>query len=493
MQSRRDVLRTLAATIAAHTVPIASVVLAPIGVNLGFGQQSDPHSALNASVPPRNDEHARVIDAARRASAAIELLKRGSAEFAWPLLNFSDDPTSRSYLIHSFARLNVPATVLINRLRQGSNVGERHALILALGEFTNAGLPPSLRATILPTLLDWYRDDPHPGIHGAIDWLLRTPQTPVLPARPDWGAKTALTNIATRRAIDMRLDRQWYVTSAGYTMVILPANSTFVMGSPEYELKRFPDESLHPVKISRIFAIASTETTVDQFNAFLRDRPELKTRHDQEIASRFSRPQTLAPSGDSPIVGITWYEAAQYCNWLSGKEGIPESEWCFPNEKMLATGMTLPIDYLHRSGYRLLTEAEWEYAARAGTTTARYFGLAEDLTPKYVWFAENSKNKQTLPVGRLKPNDYGLFDMLGNAWEWCIDRRQDYPNGSSSAVDDHEDSQRAVTDTNARIRRGGSFTYNFPSVRAACRGDVSYFPQQRRDSVGFRIARTIKS
>ena len=154
-------------------------------------------------------------------------------------------------------------------------------------------------------------------------------------------------------------------------------------------------------------------------------------------------------------------------------------------------GGVCPQDYLHRSGYRLLTEAEWEFAARAGTTTARFFGLSRDLLPEYVWSTESSRNARTLPVARLKPNDLGLFDMLGNAWEWCLDRRQSYPTELDTIVIDQEGRHLVVDDSTARTRRGGSFTYDAASVRSACRGDVSYFPMQRRDSVGFRVARTL--
>jgi formylglycine-generating enzyme required for sulfatase activity len=285
-------------------------------------------------------------------------------------------------------------------------------------------------------------------------------------------------------------NRHWFLTTE-YTMICIRSGPTFAMGSPSYELGRFADESLHRVEIPRDFAIATTETTAQQFNIYLNERPQVKAKHDHEIEARFSRPQALTPELDCPAVAVTWYEAAQYCNWLSHREGLPESEWCFPDAEAFESGLQLPPDYLHRSGYRLLTEAEWEFAARAGTTTARFFGLSRDLLSEYAWSTESSRNARTLPVACLKPNDLGLFDMLGNAWEWCLDRRQSYPTEPDTLVIDQEDRRLVVDDSTARTRRGGSFTYDAASVRSACRGDVSYFPMQRRDSVGFRIARTL--
>ena len=111
-----------------------------------------------------------------------------------------------------------------------------------------------------------------------------------------------------------------------------------------------------------------------------------------------------------------------YCNWLSEQEGIPKDQWCYePNDKgEYAEGMKIPADFLQRTGYRLPTEAEWEYACRAGTTSAFGFGEPEELLDRYAWYISNSKNRMW-PVGLLKPNGLGLFDMHGNAWEWCHD------------------------------------------------------------------------
>jgi formylglycine-generating enzyme required for sulfatase activity len=148
-------------------------------------------------------------------------------------------------------------------------------------------------------------------------------------------------------------------------------------------------------------------------------------------------------------------------------------------------------NYLHRTGYRLPTEAEWEYAARAGTKTSWHFGDDQTLLPRYAWYDGNARRERTYPVGRLLPNQWGLFDMLGNVWEWTLDRRQKYP--TEGITEDVEDSILSVSNDVARTRRGGSFAYEWFTTRAAHRGDTTYFPNQTRDGVGFRVARTMPS
>jgi formylglycine-generating enzyme required for sulfatase activity len=266
--------------------------------------------------------------------------------------------------------------------------------------------------------------------------------------------------------------------------------ATFTMGSPPTEPGRSDDENQHQVRITRTFAIATKEVTVRQFGRFLAETPEFARHFRSATAARFGDPPRLALTPDSPQVAVSWYDAARYCNWLSAKAGIPKDQWVYPEEIDSERGMDLPADYLHRTGYRLPTEAEWEYAARAGTISARHFGDGDKDLEKYVWYDGNSKAARSHPVGKLRPNQWGLYDMLGNVWEWTFDRRKSYPIGLV-VTEDTEDTELHVSNDVARTRRGGSFSYDWRTVRSAHRGATTYFPNQTRDSVGFRIARTI--
>ena len=193
-----------------------------------------------------------------------------------------------------------------------------------------------------------------------------------------------------------RGDRRWYVNSQGQTFAVIEGPVEFSMGSPASDPERFDDELLHRRIIPRRFAIAATEVTVEQYQAFVSENPGV----DHANNDRYS------PDLDGPMNGVTWYHAAAYCNWLSRKEGLPE---CYePNEQdMFEEGMRIKVDALNLTGYRLPTEAEWEYACRAGAVTSRYYGASVDLLGCYAWYVTTSRNR-AWPCGSLLPNDLGV-------------------------------------------------------------------------------------
>ena len=300
----------------------------------------------------------------------------------------------------------------------------RRALVLTLGEFTDTQLPVAQRQPLIEKLLAVYENEPDAGLHGAAEWLLRK-----------WGQAERLQAVVeklrskeeqlqARKATDKR---QWYVNYAGPDVRDLDAGE-FLMGSPESEPGRNPNETQHRCHIGRRFAISSD--TRDEGTSIDDSKPP---------GPQIAKVDTgnVVKTDDSPQIGMTWYEAAAYCNWLSEQEGIPKEQWCYePNEKgNYGPGMKAKDKYLELSGYRLPTEAEWEYACRAGTVTSRYYGLSDTLLAQYAWYEANGQNR-TWPVGSLKPNDFGLFDMHGNAWDWCDDSYQDYPKAADDISND---------------------------------------------------------
>jgi serine/threonine protein kinase/formylglycine-generating enzyme required for sulfatase activity len=401
---------------------------------------------------------AKVALAKRQANIGVALVVMGRGEKVWPLLKHSPDPTLRSFLIDRLAPGGVDPKALLSRFDQEQDISVKRAILLSLGEFGLDRLPPVERQNLIPRLVRLYRDDPDGGIHGLAEWLLR-----------QWQAD------AKRKEIDRELatgkvegERLWYINRQGQTMVVVPKGGVFRMGEGGERPRR---------RINRGFAIAAMEVTVQQF---------LRFRNRHQVVKEY------APSGDCPVNAVSWYDAAAYCNWLSGEEGIPKDQWCYePNGKgEYAEGMKMAANYLQRTGYRLPTGAEWEYACRAGTETGFSFGEQEDLVGKYAWFAGNSSPSNSQPAGRLRPNDLGLFDMHGNAWERCQDRIKAMrgEGGKDDRVLEDEDDVLLVKDSEPRVLRGGSFCDRAGLLRSGCCRDN--VPTNRSYAVSFRLART---
>jgi serine/threonine protein kinase/formylglycine-generating enzyme required for sulfatase activity len=431
---------------------------------------------LPAELPSPDEKREKL--AKRQVNAAAALLKMNRPEKVWPLLKRTppDDPRVRSYLIHRLYPLGADAGAVIRRLEEEPDITIRRGLLLSLGEFDEKELPPDSRTSLLPTLQTTYRTDADPGLHAAAEWLLRTwKQEAWLKQVNEAWAKDKGQRAKRLEDIEQLVKKekgeappQWYVNGQGQTMVVIPGPVEFVMGSPIAEPNRRAGEVQHRRGIARTFALAATSVTKEQF---LRYRPAFKYE-----AKRY-------PESACPIGGVDWYEAASYCNWLSKEEGIPEDQWCYD---ITGQEMKLRKNYLSLSGYRLPTEAEMEYATRAGAVTARSFGETDELLSRYEWYDKNS-HQRTWPVGSKKPNDLGFFDVLGNMLTWCQESYKPYPQGKEVA-EDKEDGL-AIAGTQGRMLRGGSFLHTAMYARSAFRD--SYLPSLRVDNIGVRPARTI--
>jgi formylglycine-generating enzyme required for sulfatase activity len=416
---------------------------------------------IKSDAPP--DEFAAQAKRRANVGAALVLLGRDSR---WPLLQASPDPTVRSYVIEKLVPSGVEFQALAGRLDQENDVSIRRALLLSLGQLAPDRLAESERERFLAKLVDWYEHDPDAGIHGAVEWLLR-----------QWGQAEKLQGLDQRLRGVPPGAKRWYVNGQGQTMIRVAQPGEVELGelNPQRGARGDADEVKRKAKIAWNFALASKEVTVVQF---------LQFRKGHEYGTNY------AHTTDCPMNQVSWYDAAAYCNWLSEREGIPKEQWCYlPNEKgAYDEGMKLAPGILKRTGYRLPTEAEWEYACRAGTRTAWSCGATEDLLLHYGWVSNNALGRSH-PVGQLKPNELGLFDMHGNAWEWCQDGRKDI-RFSQEQKDQETYKEDIISSKYGHALRGGAFVDVPVVVRSA--GRYVDQPANRFYGIGFRPARTYR-
>ncbi|MGC6547957.1 MAG: formylglycine-generating enzyme family protein [Rubripirellula sp.] len=229
--------------------------------------------------------------------------------------------------------------------------------------------------------------------------------------------------------------------SIGMKLKQIPAG-TFLMGIGDDELMSFgvssSPSSGHRVTLTKPFLLGVYEVTQEQYEKVMGTNP-----------SHFEGKQ-------HPIESVSWDDATEFCRKLS----------VLPEEK--AAGRT----------YRLPTEAEWEYACRAGTTTAYSFGDHEFQLDNYAWYGNKGK-KSSHPVGEKKPNPWGLFDMHGNVWEWCQDWYDYLPDGSVTDPEGPSSGSR-------RVYRGGGWHYPAGNCKSFYRR--KWMPAEGLKFVGFRVA-----
>lgn len=448
-QGRRDHLREAQKLIAEGYYPV-SVDAAAFGDDTTYQFQSVWWRGL-----PEID--AQIADARLRSNLALAQLRLGDDLHVNSALSGDLGEEIRGAVIAGFGDLKLAPEWLLRRVQQSTDVTLQRSCLMALNLIPPEQISAQQRISFKEALREVLQTTGDPGMRSAAASLAKS-----------WSLGTALPP-----PIDP--DRE-FLTSAGQRMVVVRPDDHVWMGSDGNEPGRDGlKEPRTAFQLDHDFAIATTEVTVAQFQDF---RPD------------FDFPKDYAATSDCPAINLTWYDAAQYCRWLSEQEGIPQSEMCYPEKSEIKPGMVLSTGSIDRTGYRLTTETEWEMACRGGIDRNRWFGFDPRRLHDHAWTATNSEYR-TRPVASLLPNDFGLYDMLGNVMEWCQTPHHDYPLHPDQPGQDPGNDRIVIERLTRMMSRGGAMLYQPSDARASQRH--IHGADSRWVYMGFRIARTIRT
>jgi formylglycine-generating enzyme required for sulfatase activity len=458
---------------------------------------------LIAKVPefaPDNETDPKRLPAIeRQANAAVALLQLEDPKPVYDFLTVDRDPEALSQFIYRIRGRQVSPSLLIksfNELQAQSVPDDStkrqqlyyrlYGMILGLGEYSLDQLPSAERDGLLKTLATMYAEHPSRTIHSAVGWLLRR-----------WGQDDSVRAVEEKElAYDATGLREWYVIQVDppqfeppkdensqpekpseqekrsidltapiyFTMLVYPGGE-FEMGDPGQQKRK---------SVSGPFAVSDREVTWRQFSAVDDDthRKSWEKQFQQQLGGRDLHP-------DEPVFGVSWFDAVNYCRWLTESKMPGETNQCYRKKDLSGSKgsykgwLSFPSNTdgawewpmnPKRPGFRLMTEAEWEYVARGGMETRYSFGSSESLLAEYGWFSDNSE-KWSQRTRELRPSVAGVFDIHGNMEEW---------------VDDW------YTEGTYRVIRGGGWDGDAAYCRTANRDLGS--PTLRNTNYGFRLA-----
>lgn len=448
-----------------------------------FGEVDAPF--LVASIPQAQaGEVANIISALRRDSEAaiaslksqfaaakkpndrfrlaVVLLQLGEVEPSQQLLALAPDPSQRTLFIHHLHEWRGNLADYSQLLRGTNDPDFQSGLCQAIGQIPVTDLNADERHALEPILLSLYTNSSQGSVHSAARWAMQ-----------QWKLDVPKPVAADPE----KPGRDWYVNPIGMTFLKIPA------GSFERKADAVQQTEAATVTLSRAFWLGDCEVTRKQFEAFIAD-PACPPA---DKSQRWKIYEQYSPTADYPVNSVSWYDAVLFCNWLSRREGHPPYYERTGKKETDPGNDTVEWDVWRSvpdsAGYRLPTEAEWEYACRAKSATTFCSGDDESLLSDYAVFYEGKPQ----PVSSRQPNGWGLFDMHGNLWEWNHDR-DDGPLASNSG-------QLIIDPTGPstgqnRVLRGGAFLHSAQVARSALHHSNPPSNRFYATGNGFRVART---
>jgi serine/threonine protein kinase len=359
------------------------------------------------------------------------------------ILARTDETNKRS--VNGTDHQSAPSSSSVSTASSGPRAGGSER---AGSPVTIAGSPTSVKQPVSPTREPQQKAAPVPA-PSAPGLAAGLPAATPGPTRPGSGAPPPTLT-----------------SSIGVKLTLIPSG-TFKMGSAAGEGEA-DEQPSHEVRISRPFYLGIHEITQGQYRAVMGNNPSWFS-----IESGSNDRTKGSTRDEHPAESITWFEAVRFCNELSKREGLKPFYAIFGPDVSV-------IDWT-QTGYRLPTEAEWEYACRAGSETVYSFGSDPRELIRHAWFGEASE-KSAHSVARKLANAWGLFDMHGNVGEWCWDWYDHTYYSSSSGTD-----PKGAAKGKLRVHRGGGF--NLPASQLHSADRTAKEPTVRYGGLGFRVAR----
>ena len=327
--------------------------------------------------------------ASRKAQLFIALVSQGRNENLLENLNSDSDLTFVATVINRMEKLDVDSAVLVRLLDKQSHPSIQGALLLCLSNYDLSDTP--FRDALMTKVRGMYRAEPDGYLHSCCEAFLRK-------AEPDLSLIELRKKFLGMAEIDdRRLD--WSSRSPYLTTIKIRAPGKIRISHGR------------EVNLSHSFEISNTEVMLEHFLKFVPEHVVGET--DGEYSDG------LPPAMDSPAEAVQFHQIAQFCNSLSQEVGLPQDQWCYASDQDAGESQfVLAENYLERNGFRLPTEAEWEFACKSHDENSWSCGTSQELLGDYAWFRSSiSGNYVQRPVALLKPNRLGLFDMHGNADE----------------------------------------------------------------------------
>lgn len=399
----------------------------------------------------------RPIDSYVRCRLAAAALEIGDSRSAQLVLSVRADPTERTTFIHHFGRWCDDWSHVAPLITQTADPRLHSGICAALSTLSPDDLPVKSRQALQKVLLQLYTESPVGSTHSAVGLVLR-----------NWEVLPPLISPRVRPEPGY----EWFVNVHGMTMIQVngSAPSEFTMG--DASSRATPP---HTVTLNHSFFVCDQEIWEDLFMQFVKERGDSLNEMPGSwkwAMGRETRNPKEASNSRTPVWEVSWSDAIEFCNWLSTHEGRQK---CYQRTE---DDWTCDFDC---DGYRLPTEAEWEFACRAGSTTDWHFGNDHSLLTEYAWHVVGSERKKQ--EGRQKiPNALGLFDMHGNVAEWCWDWHGPYPSEQQA------DPTGALRGTKRVVRGGGTYS----GADAKCQSWVREASKasSRFRNLGFRVVFT---